>query len=116
MSKQDFDRLMLEAVDESLSSLGDSAKQTIYFHLRKIYNIKKKEIPNKLEEFDAAMEETFGLGCKFLEIRIMRHLYEKVGKMFKYKPKRQDLVFPEYINSARRSFFRNKPKVELEFH
>ena len=110
MSRQDFDRLILDAVDKSLSSLGDSAKQTIYFHLKTTFNIKKQDIPNKIVEFHAAMEKTFGLGCKFLEILIMKNLYEKVGQSFKYKPEQQDLVFTEYINSARRSFLKKTIK------
>ena len=109
MLRRDFDRLMLEAVDESLSSLGDSAKQTIYFHLETTFNIKKGDIPHRIEDFDDAMEKTFGLGFKFLEILIMKHLYEKVGQMFRYKPKRHSrahLVLTDYVKSARQSFLK----------
>ena len=106
MSRRDFDKIILEAVDASLTSLGDSAKQTIYFHLKTTFNIEKQDVPNKIEELDAAMEKTFGLGCKFLDILIMKHLYEKVGQSFKYKPKQEDLVLSEYVDSARRVFLK----------
>lgn len=104
MPKQDFDSLLLEAVDESLSSLGDSAKQATYFHLKKTFNIKKRDIPHKIEEFDDAMEKTFGLGSKFLEILVMKRLYEKIGQVLEYNREQKDLVFTEYVESARQSF------------
>jgi hypothetical protein len=108
VSRRDFDRLLLEAVDASLSSLGDSAKKTIYFHLKTAFDIKKRDIPNKLEEFNAAMEKTFGLGYKFLDILIIKHLYEKVGQRFKYKPVQQDLMLSEYVKAARQNFLKTK--------
>jgi len=101
MMKQDY------TMDCARASLGDSAKQTIYFHLETTFDIKKGDIPHRIEEFDAAMEKTFGLGFKFLEILIMKHLYEKVGQMFRYKPKgnsRAHLVLTDYVKSARRRF------------
>lgn len=98
-----FSRLLLEAVDEALSSLGDSVKQTIYFHLQKTFEINKQEIPDKIEEFANALEEMFGLGAKLLEIRIMKSFYEKDGHTFKYSPKRDELLFTEYMVAARLS-------------
>ncbi len=102
-----FRKLLLEAVDEALSSLGDSVKQAIYFHLEKTFEIKKQEIPDRIEEFTKAIEEIFGLGAKLLEIRIMESFYEKDGHMFKYFPEKDELLFPEYMKAARLS---NNPR------
>ena len=96
-----FEKLLLEAVDEGLSSLGDSSEQAIYFHLEKTFKISKKDIPNKIDEFASAIERIFGFGARFLEIQIMRRLYEKVGHAFTYFPEQEDLVFAEYIAAAR---------------
>ena len=98
-----FRDLLLEAVDEALSSLGDSVKQAIYFHLEKTFEIKKQDIPNKIEEFTNAIEEIFGLGAKLLEIRIMKSFYEKDGHTFKYSPEKDKLMFTEYMKAARLS-------------
>jgi len=100
LHNRSFEKLLLEAVDESLFSLGVSSKQAIYFHLEKTFDINKQEIPYKIEEFANAVEKIFGLGAKFLEIRIMKRLYEKVGLVFKYFPERDDLVFTEYVEAA----------------
>jgi len=97
---RDFEKLLLEAVDEALSSLGDSSKQAIYFCLEKNFAIKKHDIPNKIQEFANALENILGGGAKILEIQIMKHIYEEVGHDFKYFPDKDDLLFSEYVEAA----------------
>jgi hypothetical protein len=79
MAKANFERLLLEAVDEGLTSIGESSKQAIYYHLEKGFNIKKQEIPCKIEAFILAIEKLFGIGANFLELLILKGLYEKAG-------------------------------------
>lgn len=95
-----FKELLLEAVDEELSSLGDSPKRAIYFYLEKTFNIKKLDIPNKIDEFANAIEKIFGHGAKHLEIQIMKRLYEKIGHSFEYFPEKDDLLFTEYMEAC----------------
>jgi len=97
---RDFKKLLLEAVDEVLSLLGDSSKHAIYFYLEKKFTIKKQDIPNKIQEFANALENIFGHGAKVLEIQIMKQLYEKVGHDFTYFPEKDDLLFTEYVEAA----------------
>jgi hypothetical protein len=114
LSKMDFDRLLLEAIDEGLSTLGESSKQAIYFHLEKGFNIRKEEIPDEIEVFARAVEKIFGFGANFLEILIMKRLYEKLGRGFRWH-KREDFTFVEYIATARRSFLeKNRIKNTVE--
>ena len=96
----DFEKLLLEAVDEGLSSLGDSPKQAIYFYLERSFKIKKMDIPSKIDEFANAIEKIFGHGAKHLEIQIMKRLYEKIGHTFKYFPENDDLLFTEYVEAC----------------
>jgi hypothetical protein len=95
-----FKKLLLEAIDKGLSSLGISAKQAIYFYLERTFSIEKLDIPNKIGEFTNAIEEIFGLGAKILEIQIIKCLYEKVGYDFKYFPEKDDLLFTNYVKAA----------------
>jgi len=116
LHNRSFEKLLLEALDETLSSLGDSSKEAIYFHLEKTFSINKQDIPYKIEEFANAIEKIFGSGARLLEIKIMKRLYEKVGPVFKYFPERDDLVFTEYVAAARllsRNFFQNLPNLLL---
>jgi len=112
MSEKDFDELLLEAIDEGLSSIGESSKQAIYYHLEKGFNIKRQEIPCKIEVFTYAIEKIFGLGANFLEILIMKRLYEKVGGHFRWYSSK-DFAFTEYVAVARESFQEKKKAEEL---
>ncbi len=99
--KRDFTKLLLEAVDETLSSLGDSSKRAIYFYLERNFSIKKQDIPDRIEEFTEAIEKLFGNGAKILEIQIMKHLYENLGRDFEYFSENNDLLFTDYANVVR---------------
>jgi hypothetical protein len=95
--------LLLEAVDESLSSLGDSAKQSIYFHIEKNFKIAKNDIPHRFKEFADGLEKIFGAGAKFIEILIMKNLHEKIGKPLEWDSNRE-FVFVEYVITAKECF------------
>jgi len=113
LRKRSFEKLLLEAVDDGLSSLGDSATYAIHFYLEKTFNISKQDIPYKIEEFADGIEKIFGLGAKFLEILIMQQLYEKIGEVIEY-PKHKELVFIEYVAAARQSFLKKKKQEEVQ--
>ena len=114
MSKSRFDKLLLEAVDEGLSSLGESSKQAIYFHLAKSFNVKRNAIPLEIEAFAEAIEKIFGLGANFLEVLIMKRLHEKIGVVFDWNESRK-FVFAEYVMAAKKSFEeRQKQEITME--
>ena len=77
MLNGEFEKLLVEAIDESLSSLGDSPKQAILFHLEKTFKIKKQEIPNNVGSFDVALKKLFGPGADFLEALIEKKTLRK---------------------------------------
>jgi hypothetical protein len=106
-----FDKLLLEAVDEALTSLGDSARQAIYFHLEDQFKITKKEIPYHLEDFTGGLEKIFGLGARFIEILIMKNLYGKIGQPLKWDESKE-LSFVEYVTAAKQSFLKSKKEVK----
>lgn len=99
--KRDFTKLLLEAVDETLSSLGASSKRAIYFYLERNFSIRQQDIPDRIEAFTEAIEKLFGNGAKILEIQIMKHLYENLGRDFEYFPENNDLLFTDYANVVR---------------
>ena len=103
MSGKSFEKFLLEAVDEALASLGDSARQSIYFHLEDKFDITKNEIPQRVEDFADGLQKIFGAGAQFLKILIMRKLYEKIGKTLEWD-KNKELMFVEYVASVKRSF------------
>lgn len=109
MTKKIFERLMLESVDNALASLGDSAREAIYFHLEDKFNIEKNEIPQRVEDFAEGLEKIFGIGAQFLEILIMKNLYERVGQSLEWN-KSRELIFTEYVAAAKRSFLKERKR------
>jgi len=109
-----YESLRLKAIEEGLSSLGNSPKRVVYFYIEKKFNIKRREIPIKTEEFVDALERIFGLGAKFLEILIIKRLYEKVGQIFEWNEHHTDLTFTEYVAAARRSYL-TKKELQVQY-
>lgn len=98
-----FDEILLKSIEEAFFSLGESVRQTIYFHLEEQFQIKKKQIPKHLKKFQAAIEEIFGSGARFLEILIMKNLYRNIGeKMILADDCSAD--FLSYMNEAKKTF------------
>ena len=105
MPKREFEKLLLEAVDESLSTLGESSRQAIYFHLQRSFNISKEDIPRKIDVFAEAIEKVFGLGADFLEILIMKRFHEKVGGNLNIRHT-TNFAFADYMVAAKRNFMK----------
>lgn len=103
MCEGTFEAAILDAVDEIFSSFGRSCKKAIYYQLNHAFKIKKQEIPFKTAEFADALEQLFGAGAKFIELKIIEKLHKKTPN-FVYFPRMGDLVFAEYIESLRRFF------------
>jgi hypothetical protein len=110
--RRDFEKLLLEAVDEQLTSLGESSKQALYYHLERGFNIKKHEIPRKTGAFADAMEKIFGQGADYLEILIMKKLHSKIGLGVKLSS--PDLTFIEYVEAAERRYSQHTSEEKQE--
>jgi sulfur relay (sulfurtransferase) DsrF/TusC family protein len=111
LAKKTFEKLFLEAVDEALASLGDSAKQAIYFHLESKFEIKRNQIPESVEDFADGLGKIFGVGAQFLEILIMKKLYERVGQPLEWDTSKE-LIFIEYVAAARHSFVKERKRSQ----
>ena len=114
--KLSFDKILLVAIDEALSSLGESVKTSIYFHLEETYNIKRWEIPLRINDFSKALERIFGIGAKHLEILFMKNLHAKTGVTCEWpacKRNIPEVTFQEYVDLAK-SEFKETDKNEEE--
>jgi hypothetical protein len=116
--KLSFDKILLVAIDEALSSLGDSVKASIYFHLEKTYGIKRCEIPLRINDFSKALEKIFGIGAKHLEILFMKHLHVRAGVTCEWpscKRNSPEVTFQEYVGLMKRNFEDVHKKEEMRF-
>lgn len=110
MTEKAFHKLLLEAVDSTLCSLGDSARQSVYFHLEKKFHIKKEEIPGRIEDFDHGLNRIFGAGARFLEVLVMKKLYEEMGSRGKVLRLDQgtEFKFVDYVRAAQIAYLQTK--------
>jgi len=99
LPKNNLRKILLEAVEEGLSSLGDSPKQAIFFHLEASFKISKDKIPANLTEFAKALEKIFGPGASYLERLIVKSLYEKLGLEFEDM---ESWNFLEYVDNVKK--------------
>jgi hypothetical protein len=104
---REFDKLLVSAIDEALDSLGESVKQSTYFHIENNFKLARAEIPENLFEFQGGLEGIFGSGAQYIEILIMKNLHTKIGRNLKIKNKQ--LKFIEYVDAARDGFLK-KPR------
>lgn len=98
MTQNDFNKILLSAVDEGLYLLGESSKQAVLFHLETSFQLKEEKIPSNLAEFKRALEGIFGPGATYLETIIIRRLHEKLGLDFEESKNRD---FLEYVEIAK---------------
>ncbi|NWG10252.1 hypothetical protein HXY33_00635 [Candidatus Bathyarchaeota archaeon] len=108
--RRTFEKLLIEATDEALVSLGESSRQSIYFHLENKFKIAKKDIPYRIEDFAEGIEKIFGMGAQFIEILIMKRLFEKIGQPLNWNGNKT-LEFVEYVEAARKSFSKKREEA-----
>lgn len=110
MTDNAFGKLLLKAVDSALLSLGDSARQSVYFHLEKKFRITREDVPNRIDDFSRGLERIFGEGAKFLEILVMKKLYEEMGfkgEILKVE-QRKEFRFSDYVKAAEQKYLEAK--------
>jgi len=95
---------LLNAIDEALNSLGESVKQSIYFHIENKFSVTRNEIPRNLQGFQVGLEKIFGTGARFIEILIMKNLHSKIGRPLIMES--EQLEFVEYVDVAKEGFLK----------
>ena len=97
-----FDKLLIESVEEALDILGESTKRTVLYFLRQCGPVESAE--EKVKILIDKIRELFGeAGSSFLESRIIRILYEKVGLEFSYS-----VNLREAIENARKIYLQDR--------
>ncbi len=99
-----FGALLLEAIDQAFSTLGQNVKFSIFFHLENKFSLPKQDIPDRVEDFSNAVEKIFGKGSAPLEILIMKFLNEKIRVNYEWVGPKwlvPDLTLEKYLKMAR---------------
>jgi hypothetical protein len=99
-TEDEFNEILLQAIDEALLALGEKAKTGLYFHLQHTFALSKKDIPNHIGDFTSALERIFGQGAEQIELLIMKSLNQKVHAFYKWSGPKwlvPDLTFTKYV-------------------
>ena len=114
LRKEQFNEYLIEAIEETLTSLGELVKNSFYLNLESNFGISKEDIPGKIGDFSSILHKLFGLGASCLEVKFMKNLNDKIQADIKW-PEYQwplskwavmDLSFEEYIFKIREDFIR----------
>lgn len=105
---EDFDRLLLETIDETIKwTFGEYTATLIYEYLKK-RNCPLHEIPKKLEVFSFELRMILGTGktlimgsAPLIEKAIIKRLCRKLGMEFNEKG---PVNFAEYIRRLREEY------------
>ncbi|MCW4024379.1 MAG: hypothetical protein NWF01_05005 [Candidatus Bathyarchaeota archaeon] len=106
-TSEDFDNIMLQAIDETLSMLGEKPKTAIYAYLKKKYFIEKKDMPQRIGEVSKALEELLKIGATQLEILFMKNLFIQLKKTrgdFFYEWTACNVTFQEYTQFMKQKY------------
>lgn len=101
MKHQDsLNAILVEAVNEGLSSICGSAGSAVIFFLKNNGSIKSKTKIGSVESFSEGLESIFGFGSKVIEKRILEVLYLKLQLSGK-KEAPSDF---EFVNEVKKAF------------
>ena len=109
--RENFDQLLLDAIDEGLSALGEAGKASIYINLEQHFNIRRRDISCQLDALSNAMKRIFGQGAKRIELLFMEKIYAKVEVVCKRSTCEcslpqwfPEMTFQEYVHLMQQYF------------
>jgi hypothetical protein len=95
-----LEKILLEAVDEGLLVPGEIVRTAIYERLERSYQVKRGEIPEKLETFQLALEDLLCKSAKVMERLIARSLYRRLKLNF---TQHDGWTLVDYVNHAKKA-------------
>jgi len=89
---------LLGAVDYGLLALGEIVRSTIYERIEESYQVKREEIPEKLDTFHKALQELLGRGAEVVKRLIAKNLYSSLNLRF---PEHDNWSLVDYVQDAK---------------
>ena len=104
---QRIDQLLVEAIEEVLSFLGEPVKNQVFAQLEKDLSITQAKLPERIEDFSRFLYRFFGSHAKLVEIDCVKAFYSKVKEnpeivKTNLVPIAEDFTLPSYVNKFRK--------------
>ena len=91
---------LLQAIDSGLLALGEIVRDTLYDRFDKKYQLRREEIPERLDTFHNALRVMLGAGARVIETQIAKSLVSRLGLDF---TENVDWTIVNYFDYARRA-------------
>ena len=101
--KETFESTVIDAVDQTLSALGQPIKDAIYRSVEKQFGLTKQQIPCEMALFTHAIEYIFKDAAALVEGNIIKNINREV-KGFSYGNKGEELPLVDYIVALQKHF------------
>ena len=95
-----FRDVLLHSVDDALLVPGEIVRADIYDRFERSYQLKREEIPERLELFRRALRDLLGAGGEVLERLIARNLYLRLDLNFN---QHEDWTLLDYVDEAKKA-------------
>jgi hypothetical protein len=101
--QRDFEDLLRQAINETLSSLGEEAQHAIYENLERA-NVQRSEIPYNIEALARCLNETLGQDARIIEANLVKRLFENIAiPLQSEEPGKLSLI--DYVIRARMKIY-----------
>jgi len=91
-------RAVLDAVDHGLLALGSVVRETIYWRIEESHQVKREEIPEKLDSFHKALQQLLGRGAGVISYLIAKNLYTRLDLKF---TQHENWTLVDYVHNAK---------------
>jgi len=95
-----LDEALREATDHGLLALGEMVREAIYQRIERTHQVRRDEIPEKLDTFHKALEGLLGAGAKVIEKQIAKNLYSRLDLNF---TEHSNWTIVEYFDHAKKA-------------
>lgn len=92
--------VLLQAIDDALLVPGEIVPVAIYDRIERSYQIRREEIPEKLELFHKALQQLLGVGARVMEKSISKNLYRRFKLNF---DEHENWTLLDYVDHAKKA-------------
>ena len=95
-----FRDVLLQSIDDALLVPGEIVRAAIYDRVERSYQIRREEIPEKLELFHKALRDLLAAGGEVLERLIAKNLYRRLDLNFN---QHENWTLLDYVDEAKKA-------------
>lgn len=95
-----FRDILLQSIDDALLVPGEIVRAAIYDRVERSYQLRREEIPEKLELFHKALRDLLAAGGEVLERLIAKNLYRRLDLNFN---QHENWTLLDYVDEAKKA-------------